>query len=106
MDELGYPISPFNARFRSLGLLTMDPVMKGCSNFCALEAYVRDTHGDAAVILTLAFITLSALKGIVRLVFIDCVIDMRALGCPSLRRGVMQNSMVLEMASGSFFGMD
>ncbi|KAF9456807.1 PARP-domain-containing protein [Collybia nuda] len=44
-DDNGNPINPLDANFRSLGLTSMDPIMKGSSEFKALEAYARDTHG-------------------------------------------------------------
>jgi len=47
MDELGNLVHPLDAQFHSLGLSTMDPVMKGSGEFSALEEYVRNTHGDS-----------------------------------------------------------
>ncbi|KAH9855747.1 poly polymerase catalytic domain-containing protein [Lenzites betulinus] len=44
-DAEGRPVNPIDGHFRSLQLSKMDPVPRGGSEFTALEAYTRDTHG-------------------------------------------------------------
>jgi poly [ADP-ribose] polymerase len=44
-DNLGNPINPLDANFRSLGLTSMTPIKHGSQEFQVLEAYARDTHG-------------------------------------------------------------
>jgi len=45
-DELGNPLNPLDAHFRSLGLSLMEPVVTSSKEFSTLQAYVRDTHGE------------------------------------------------------------
>jgi len=44
-DDLGNPINPLDAKFRSLDLTHMTPIKPGCQEFQVLEAYARDTQG-------------------------------------------------------------
>ncbi|KAG5642504.1 hypothetical protein DXG03_002701 [Asterophora parasitica] len=44
-DSEGNPLNPLDANFRSLGLTSLQPVKNNSSEFTALEAYARDTHG-------------------------------------------------------------
>src|ERR1700722_7037590 len=46
VDDNNNPINPVDARFRSLGLSSMDPIQPGSKEYNALEAYARDTHGE------------------------------------------------------------
>lgn len=45
-DANGNPVNPIDAQFLSLGLATMDPIMRGGSEFSVLEDYVKHTHGS------------------------------------------------------------
>ncbi|KAI0820615.1 poly polymerase catalytic domain-containing protein [Trametes gibbosa] len=45
-DAEGRPVNPIDGHFRSLQLSKMDPVPRGGTEFSALEAYTRDTHGS------------------------------------------------------------
>lgn len=45
-DDLGNPVNPLDAKFRSLGLTSMTPVKQGSQEFQVLESYARDTHGE------------------------------------------------------------
>ena len=44
-DGDGNIINPLDAQFRSLQLTSMIPVNRDSSEFAALQAYARDTHG-------------------------------------------------------------
>lgn len=44
-DADGNVINPLDAQFRSLQLTSMAPVDRSSSEFTALQAYARDTHG-------------------------------------------------------------
>lgn len=45
-DDLGNPINPLDANFRSLGLTSMTPIKRDCQEFQVLQAYAHDTHGS------------------------------------------------------------
>jgi poly [ADP-ribose] polymerase len=45
-DDAGNPVNPLDARFRGLGLSSMDPVDRQSTEFAALDKYVQDTHGE------------------------------------------------------------
>ncbi|TFK76676.1 PARP-domain-containing protein [Pluteus cervinus] len=46
LDDEGNPINPMDAKFKSLGLNSMEPVASGSNEFKVLNQYVQDTHGQ------------------------------------------------------------
>jgi poly [ADP-ribose] polymerase len=44
-DDAGNPLNHMDSHFKSLGLTSMEPVVRDTGEFKALDKYVQDTHG-------------------------------------------------------------